>query len=211
MRYSFSIYNPAFDQLREELRATETELALSLSLFILFQVRLSCPPWPSHKCVPLTLYLPPAGRDARLLVGCCRDCRPQARLPHRADHLHRRHDRLLARQLDAAPDRHAHHPGGSQELPESLCARQLIRLVYRLADRPPYSLLEQARLLVCPLWKGGSTPPAPLTPSRLADMFEVRERGKYMGTYYAVPLFGPAIGPLCKRPFLANLLKSGRR
>lgn len=38
----FRIYNPAFDQLREELRATETELALSLSLFILFQV----PPFP---------------------------------------------------------------------------------------------------------------------------------------------------------------------
>ncbi|KAL7413574.1 major facilitator superfamily domain-containing protein [Mrakia frigida] len=32
-----AIYNPAFDQLRTELNATDAELALSLSLFILFQ------------------------------------------------------------------------------------------------------------------------------------------------------------------------------
>lgn len=32
-----SIYNPAFDQLREQLHATDTQLALSLSIFILFQ------------------------------------------------------------------------------------------------------------------------------------------------------------------------------
>jgi hypothetical protein len=32
-----SIYNPAFEQLREQLGATDTELSLSVSLFILFQ------------------------------------------------------------------------------------------------------------------------------------------------------------------------------
>jgi hypothetical protein len=32
-----SIYNPAFEQLREELGATDTQLSLSVSLFILFQ------------------------------------------------------------------------------------------------------------------------------------------------------------------------------
>ncbi|KAJ9110434.1 hypothetical protein QFC19_001560 [Naganishia cerealis] len=32
-----SIYNPAFDELRAELHATDTQLALSLSIFILFQ------------------------------------------------------------------------------------------------------------------------------------------------------------------------------
>lgn len=32
-----SIYNPAFEQLRVELGASNTEIALSLSLFILFQ------------------------------------------------------------------------------------------------------------------------------------------------------------------------------
>ncbi|KAG7562297.1 hypothetical protein FFLO_02285 [Filobasidium floriforme] len=32
-----SIYNPAFEQLREQLSATDTELSLSVSLFILFQ------------------------------------------------------------------------------------------------------------------------------------------------------------------------------
>jgi hypothetical protein len=32
-----SIYNPAFNQLRDQLHATETQLSLSLSLFILCQ------------------------------------------------------------------------------------------------------------------------------------------------------------------------------
>lgn len=32
-----SIYNPAFDELREELRATDNQLALSISIFILLQ------------------------------------------------------------------------------------------------------------------------------------------------------------------------------
>jgi hypothetical protein len=40
-----SIYNPAFEQLREQLGATDTELSLSVSLFILFQGG-----WPICKC-----------------------------------------------------------------------------------------------------------------------------------------------------------------
>jgi hypothetical protein len=32
-----SIYNPAFEQLRDELHATDQELSLSVGLFILFQ------------------------------------------------------------------------------------------------------------------------------------------------------------------------------
>jgi MFS family permease len=30
----------------------------------------------------------------------------------------------------------------------------------------------------------------------LADMFEVRERGRKLGLYYGMPMLGPTLGPL---------------
>lgn len=57
-----SIYNPAFDELRQELNATDTELSLSVSLFILFQggfpiCELNSSPEPRGENSALTLCL----------------------------------------------------------------------------------------------------------------------------------------------------------
>lgn len=139
------IYNPAFEQLREELHASETELALSLSLFILFQVRL--------------------GFSSR---------------PYRPA---RRINSILA----------SHEQGG---MPVFWSA------VGEIIGRKPVYLIAQtifivgtivcsransmALLIVFRIIQAcGSSAVLSLGAGTLADMFEVKERGKFMG--YALP------------------------